>query len=166
MAQARLTDEARFVRIYEAHAQRVLRYCAFRLGTRTDAEDAAAETFARLLTSGGRVIEAGAEPWLITVASRVCTDVQRRGRRETPVADPPDESAQAWDAEPAWVDPAVREAVRSLTPKQQLVVFMRVIEDLPFADIARACGGSEPSVRMTWHRAAVSLRKALAGGGS
>jgi len=55
----------------------VYRICYARLSRREDAEDAAQETFVRLLQTDPRSIRA-IDPWLTTVAVRVCAGIHRR----------------------------------------------------------------------------------------
>jgi RNA polymerase sigma-70 factor (ECF subfamily) len=154
-------NEAEVVELYERHAASIYRYCVFRTGSPTDAEDATAETFARLVRSGDDVASDKRDRWLLKVAKNVCTDVQRRSRREGSAATEADPAAEA-DEPRVWTDPRVREAVGTLTAGQQQIVFLRVLEGRPFADIGRLCGRSEAAVRMQYHRAVNRLRRRLA----
>lgn len=153
-------DDSAFDSAYGLYGKRVLRYCLFRLGNPHDAEDAAAEVFARLIAADGAVRDSTMERWLITVASRLCTDIQRRAGREVAGAA---QEQQAVPPHEPWLDAHVWEAVRRLTPAQQKVVFLRAVEDLPFNTIARLCRSTSPAIRMTWHRALASLRRSLEG---
>jgi RNA polymerase sigma factor (sigma-70 family) len=69
--------------LYEAHRERILRYCLALLRNPEDAEDAAQETFARAAQQVAR-LEGDAAAYLTTVARNVCYDVVRhRTRRGT-----------------------------------------------------------------------------------
>jgi len=150
--------EAEFLEIYREHAALVFRFCAFRTGSAQDAEDLCAEAFARLLEKGGDVEGAKRVAWLHAVARNLCADWGRR-RRWAPL----DEAAGLQDAErePVWLDRGVREAVAGLNASLQQAVFLRVVEDMPFARIASVLGTSEPAARMRYSRAIGRLRSRL-----
>lgn len=153
--------ESELAELYECLSGQVLRYCAFRLGLRADAEDATAEVFARFIANVDRLHPDRRERWLFTVARNVCTDKLKLQSRETMGEGA---SEQAVMAEPdSWIDPRIRHAVGLLTQGQQQVVFLRVFEDLPFAEIGRICARPEAAVRMRYHRAVRRLRKSLEG---
>lgn len=152
--------EAEFIDVYERYSGPVLRYCAFRLGIREDAEDAAAEVFARFIRNGDRVDPGKRERWLMVVARNVCTDHVRRAvrvREASAALEIPEPAAQA----PVWVDPRVRAAVTELTVGQQEVVFLRAVEDRTFAEIGCLTGKPETAARMQYHRAVKRLRDRL-----
>jgi len=71
---SRLMDPA-----FRAHYFTILRLCMRQLGDRSDAEDAAQETFRRALQQREGMI-GDPLPWLITVARNVCIDELRRRR--------------------------------------------------------------------------------------
>lgn len=127
--------EAEFLEIYREHAALVFRFCAFRTGSAQDAEDLCAEAFARLLEKGGDVDPAKRVAWLHAVARNLCAD-WGRGRRLAPL----EEAGGLPDAEreAVWLDSGVREAVGSLNASLQQVLFLRVVEDMPFSRIAQA----------------------------
>jgi RNA polymerase sigma-70 factor, ECF subfamily len=150
--------EDEFLPIYRAHLPRILRYCAFRLGSRPDAEDVAAETFARLLSHGGPSSGERTSAWLFAVARNLCADHERRARRAS--AMPSEDTRDAAD-EPVWIDIDVGTAIRALSPGQQQVLFLRAIEDMTFEDIGRLVGRTESAVKMQYHRAVRRTRRSL-----
>jgi len=88
-------------------------------------------------------------------------DVWRRtGRRESPVADPPQpESTSVPGTSGRVVDrDALLQALRSLTPRERRVVVLRFIYDLPEADTARELGMRVGTVKSTTNRAIGKLR--------
>ena len=154
--RTRVTDRE-LTDLYESQVRAVLRYCALRLGSRCDAEDATAEVFARLIAARDRVRVETAGAWVFRVARNVCHDQLRRRVREAPAL--ADLQQTAGQREP-WVDSPMRELVGRLTPGQQQVVLLRLVEDLPFAEIGRLTGRPEVAVRMQYHRAVIRLRAA------
>lgn len=151
--------EDEFLNLYRQYGPRIWRYCAFRTGSRTDAEDFAAETFARLLARGDEVRPERRGAWLLAVARNLCTDHERHARRERPPVGRAE--GEASDAEPVWADEGLRKALAGLKPAQQQVVFLRAVEDLSFAEIGRLVGRSEGAVRVQYHRAVRQVRKAM-----
>ena len=68
---------------------------------------------------------------------------------ETSSEDEPWEDSEAW------------QALRALPAHQQHVVYLRVIEDLGFADVARLTGRHTGAVKMAYYRAVRRLERAL-----
>lgn len=149
--------EDEFLTIYDECAPRILGYCAFRLGSRLDAEDVTAETFARLLARANLVHPERVSAWLFAVAGHLCTDQQRRARRAGEMPDSLPEPAE----EPVWIDLELHDALSALNGAQQQVFYLRVIEDMTFAEIGRLVGRREAAVKMQYHRAVRHARRAL-----
>ena len=149
--------EDEFLRIYDEHLPRILGYCAFRLGSRQDAEDLAAETFARLLSRVGPTSPEKAPAWLFAVARNLCTDSERRASRTREMPERP----SGMSDEPVWVDFEVHQALRALNPEQQQVFFLRAIQDMTFEEIGRLLGRREAAVKMQYHRAVQRARREL-----
>lgn len=156
-------DDARFERLYAIHGTRVLTWCRFALGAPAEAEDAAAESFTRLLAKGDRVADEAVASWLYTVSRRICADIGRRSSRERAVAQIPEDAAVTEGPAPVWVDARLKDAVGTLSRLQQQVIFLRVIEDLPFVEVARLTRRNEAAVRMTYHRARRALASRMQG---
>lgn len=151
-----MTEDA-FLLIYAEQMPRILGYCAFRLGSRHDAEDVTAETFARLLSRRGPFSAEKAPAWLFAVARNLCTDHERKARRVGEMPERSDEPSE----EPIWVDPGLLDALRVLNPAQQQVFYLRAIEDLTFGQIGRALGRRESAIKMQYHRAVRRVRREL-----
>jgi RNA polymerase sigma-70 factor (ECF subfamily) len=149
--------ESEFLQVYDEQLTRVVGYCAFRLGSRQEAEDMTAEAFARLIARRERVSADAASAWLLAVAKNLCTDHARRSERRGEMPEGLREPAE----EPVWLDPSLFDAVRTLTPGQQQVFFLHVIEDLPFAEVGRLLRRPEAAVKMQYHRAVRRLRRML-----
>jgi RNA polymerase sigma-70 factor, ECF subfamily len=149
-----------FEALFRNHYAEIVRYLAARLGSRDDALDLASDVFAEAwrrvpgLQWRGRPVRA----WLYRVAANMAADeLKRRGR----LAPLPDE-VEVPDAAEAVPDRlALAGALRELTPEQQLVVHLRLVEGLPFAEVAPVLGRSVGACQMLLLRAGRALQAAL-----
>ncbi len=157
-------DQARFEQAWKRHSSAVCHYCAFSTGSREDAEDLTVETFSRLLRSGGRVNAEKLEAWLFAVARNLCASHHRsrfrsQGLLQRVIAvDPPSQIA----ADQAWRDPELWAHVRALDERSRLAVYLRVVEDRSFAQVAAAMGVSNGAAKMTYYRALERVRTSIA----
>jgi RNA polymerase sigma factor (sigma-70 family) len=120
------------------------------------AEDLAVEAFARAYARWGRVSKMERpEAWVVRVATNAALDEVRRKRAFLPAIvarDAPTDIVERDD---------VVTAIRSLTRRQQEVVVLRYIVDLPEAEVAHVLGMSAGSVKTHLHRATTRLRDEL-----
>ena len=154
-------EQGDFEALFRAHYPEVVRYLAVRLGSRDDALDLASEVFAEAwrrvpgLQWRGRPVRA----WLYRVAANMAADELKRRARTSTVRDAEDDDASVVDDVDTRL--ALTEALRTLTPEHQLVVHLRLVEGLPFEDVARVMNRSVAACQMLMLRAARSLRAAL-----
>jgi len=171
------TPEADLLRLAQkggrdALEQLIMRYerrilaLALRLtGSLPDAQDAAQETFVRLhLRIREIAVERGVGAWLCAVAVNACRDVGRRRRRSRLVPMPP-----AVEVADRFPDPerrvsarqseaCLRAALASLPEKERAALLLREMEGLSTAEVARALGSSEVTVRSQISNARKKLR--------
>jgi len=138
------------------------RYLGFRnalagiAGSYEAAQDIVQESFARALKSRDNYRgEAPLEAWIWKIALRIALD-QRRKVAEEPLAD----AFEPELPEPE-VDGELAAALRTLSPRRRLIVFLRYVADLDYASIAEACEISEGTVAATLSQATVALSSAL-----
>lgn len=155
----------------EAWQRRVLGMALALTRERHAAEDLAQDVFARALTAEQRPVGDGLGPWLYRVAKNLWIDrLRAAGRRE-----------RAWDdvrgarggvtqraapAGPADHDvpaeePPVLALWRLLPEDERLVVWLRLMVDVPFREIALLLDTSKSAVDRTFRRALDTLRKEL-----
>ena len=121
------------------------------------AHDAVQETFARAYAARGRWRgESSLETWVWKIALRTALGL-RRDRSEAQL----NGSFDPVLVEPEQ-DPVLAEALRELTPRRRLMVFLRYFADLKYEEIARICGTSEGTVAATLAQARDALHEALA----
>lgn len=154
--------------IFLTHRRRVLDVCYRMLGTLTDAEDAAQETFARLVRHGADGID-DVEGWLVTVAGRVCLDKLRADsvRRRyvgpwlpAPLLEPPGDEPDPADR--VTLDDSIRIALlvvlEQLTPAERAVFVLHDVFGLTFEQVARVVGRTPAACRKLASRARATIR--------
>lgn len=136
------------------------KHCGLRIavGDAARAEEAAQEAFARAWARWRRV-RAMDRPvaWVYVVALNV---ERKRWRRASELlvepfevaCDPTEQAARDFD---------LRAAVKRLPERQRAAIALRYLADLPVADLARAMGCADGTVKATVHQALRSLRISL-----
>ncbi|HUA07352.1 MAG TPA: RNA polymerase sigma factor [Solirubrobacteraceae bacterium] len=140
------------------------RYLTFRngmaaiTGSYESARDVVQEAFARALRDRDQYRGDGPlVAWVWRIAVRVALESRRNGHEltlEELVADAPAPASPERD-------PALADALRELSPRRRLVVFLRYFADLSYAEIAALCEISEGTVAATLAHAHADLSKAL-----
>jgi len=153
-------EQGDFESLFRAHYPEIVRYLAGRLGSRDDALELASEVFVEAwrrvpgLRWRGRPVRA----WLYRVAANMAADELKRRARTAPL----ETEVEAPDPTEAVADRlALTAALRALPPEHQLVVHLRLVEGLPFADVARITGRSVGACQMVLLRAGRVLRATL-----
>jgi len=142
---------------------------------RTQGRSAAEDISSQVWIDVGRSLErfegdgVAFRSWIFTIARRRAIDEGRRTLRRHEYTSP------AVDLQPATarvVDPlgdsldGVLALLSTLQPAAAEVVMLRVVHDLPVADVAAITGHSETNVRVLAHRALERLRETLDEAGS
>ena len=138
------------------------RYQSFRgglagiVGSYELAHDVVQESFARALKSRGDFRGDGAlEAWIWKIALRVAFEMRGRPiEQELVDAFKPELPRPDRDEELA-------AALKELSPRRRLIVFLRYVADLDYAEIARVCEISEGTVAATLAQAKAALAAAL-----
>jgi RNA polymerase sigma factor (sigma-70 family) len=140
------------------------RYAGFRaalasvVGSYDEARDVVQDAFAAALADIGSFRGEGTlEAWVMRIGLRLA--IRRRNRREGGTA-----IEEAW-AVAALVepdrDPALACAIRQLSERRRLVVFLHYYADLSYASIGELAGISEGTVAATLAQARTALRAAM-----
>lgn len=140
------------------------RYVRFRdvlvglTGSRELGGDALQEAFAQALRDRDSFRGDGSlEAWIWRIAVRTAS--RHRSGRGGPGGSPELATNGAAAPSPAWsdLDPELAEAVRSLAPRQRLMVFLHYFADLSYAQVADVCSVSEGTVAATLSQARSAL---------
>ena len=148
-----------FDAFFGAHYDRIVRVLAMGWGDVSLAEEAAQEAFARALRRWSRV-RAMDRPdgWVYVTA----VNVLRRTSRPRP--DEPIVGDGHWDADPAdrvVTRVAIRDVVRTLSPRQRQVVVLRYLASLSTTEVAEAMGCATGTVKSTLFQALRAMRVEL-----
>ena len=131
------------------------------LGDAAEAEDAAAEAFARALVSWRRVADLPyLDAWVLRVTANVAVDAVRR-RKALPVAAIADTAASAGPDDVTVLRMALVAALAALPRRQREVIALRYLVGLSEEEIAASLGVSSGSVKRHAHRGMASLRRRL-----
>lgn len=150
-----------------------------RLGSEASAQDALAETYARVVERFQQFEwqGCGIYPWLRVVAMRIAFDILRARKRET-LFEP---DALAREIESSERDPASRgdaelcekrdlaeargrvdEALAAINPRYASAIRLRVLEERPREEVAKLLGVTVSTFDVVLHRALGALKKVLA----
>lgn len=159
-------SRAAFAELYRRHADRVYRFCLGRTGSVHDAQELTADTFLSAL-EGVRSYRPGHfGAWLIGIArNKVALFYRRRKYAVQLDESEPDQRPQAAVEQLVGQRlqmEKIAAALRAIAPDRAEALSLRVLGELPTAEVARLMGRSEPAVRMLIHRAIADLRGRLA----
>jgi len=163
VAAAPAGDRAAFERLLRQHERLVLMTALRLLGNLEDAQDAAQEVFLRLYRNLGKVEAAGNfAGWLYRVTVNVCHDHRRRRPRAADLQEVAEVAAGLADPQQELTEAERRRALelslRRLSEKERAALVLRDLEGLTTAEVARALGSSEATVRSQISKARVKVR--------
>jgi len=167
LIEAAQHDHAQFAKIYDEYFETVYAYVAFRVSTRDEAEDVAADVFHKALNNLARFKWTGAPfaSWLFRIAANTIVDRAKRAAREVSIdpkqSEPSINSAQQTDLETTERKAQLFRLVDNLPPDQQRVIALRFAEEMSISDIAGELGRTEGAVKQLQFRAVENLRKMM-----
>ena len=171
-------DDSAFEQLVLAHQRQVYNLCLRICCNEADAMDLSQEEFIRAWRGLGQY-QFGAEfsTWLYRLTRNVCIDFLRaqkrrqtvplhlnddEGETELPLPDTaegPEERAVAGERRRA-----LAQAMQALSPEHREILTLRVIEDLPYEQIAQILGVRTGTVKSRLARARISLKNILKSG--
>lgn len=157
-----------FADAYDEQVWNVFGFFAYRVANRDDAEDLTQQTFERALRAWSRFDPERAPlgVWLISIARNLLVDHYRRGGaapRLEPLDSVPEQRLGSEMPQPdLGIDPALAEALATLSPRDREIVALRFGADLTGPEIASTTGLSLANVQQIISRALRKLRTKLA----
>ena len=175
--RAQQGDNSAFEQLLLAHQKKVYNLCLRMAANPDDALDLSQEAFIKAWRALGQYqFEASFSTWLFRLTSNVCIDFlrQKKRRQETSLTenyDDSDEGAELSlpDCTPLPEQQAITNetkielarAMGQLAPDHCEILQLRVVEDLPYEQIADILGVRVGTVKSRLARARLSLRKIL-----
>lgn len=141
----------------EKQYDRIYRYCYFKLKNREAAEDITQEAFLRYLEHYRFASPETALKYLYTIARNLCIDEYRK-----PAAMPlPEDIPEPSGEDDRLTNLALYQALREMPQKQQELLLLRYVNEVPISVIAALCGISRFALRRRLLAATDLLRKKL-----
>ena len=178
--RAQQGDDSAFEELLLLHQKRVYNLCLRMSANADDALDLSQEAFLKAWKSIGQYqFEASFSTWLFRLTSNVCIDFLRRKKRrqETSLTENFDDSEDG--AERSVLDPQplpeqqaitnetrleLARAMAALAPDHREILQLRVVENLPYEQIAEILDIRVGTVKSRLARARIQLRKILKSG--
>jgi RNA polymerase sigma-70 factor (ECF subfamily) len=148
-----------FSALYRKYAPEVFRFALYLSGERAEAEDIAAETFARAWASPEAIRAATVKGYLFTIARNLFLQGLRKKSRHVELsADLPDsQPSQRAQLERKTELRAVLARLQTLPEIDRAALLMRSLDGMPYEEIALALGISLSAAKVKVHRARLAL---------
>ena len=134
-----------------------------------DSEDALSDTYLTAVKNIDRYNGKNGFNWLYTIAKNICLNMQRKKKRAVPVDFDDEETVNTLDlgsdetVRPEDESGIIALSERVLSEKEFRIVILHAVNGMRFADIARAVGGLESTVRWQYSNALKKVKKAYEG---
>lgn len=143
------------------HRAELVRYATALLRDAASAEDVVQEAFSRAFDAlgrypEGRVRDLALRAWLHKITLNVVRNHWRRGDREVPVAEVPEPRPTPSEGREAGLDALA--ALAALSERQRVVVALRYLSDLPYAEVSEATAWPEATCRTLARRGVARMR--------
>ncbi len=170
-------DEEAFEQLVRMHEKKIYNLCLRMCGNAEDAAEAAQDTFLALWRGlDGFRQDAALSTWLYRLASNVCIDRLRRGRRTVDGVSLDDSETHFEVADRAptpeqhverqETQRLVNEGLRALPPEYRQVLVLRELNQLSYAEIAEVTALELGTVKSRINRGRSLLRNYLAASGN
>lgn len=153
-------DPAALGGLYEIYGERIFRYAFRMLGNRSDAEDATAETFLRVLRRSNELrADAAFRTWLFRIARNLCIDRMRQHR----LLELPNDAHDNGTEERTALKIAVQQALSDLPADYREPLILCDLEDISAKEAADILKISVPALKSRLYRGRRALRDKLGG---
>lgn len=144
--------------LYELYGDRIYRYAYRMLGNRSDAEDATAETFLRVLRRSGELRADGAfRTWIFRIARNLCIDKLRQHK----LLELPSDAQYSGGEERSALRITVQQALADLPMEYRDPLVLCDLEDMPAREAAEILEISVPALKSRLYRGRRALRDKL-----
>ena len=156
--------DAAFLDAYDTHVFQIYGFFAYRLGSRTEADDLTQATFERALKAWNRYdpSRASVSTWLMTIAQNLLIDHFRKHANAPLPHAPEDLPVQSVEDEPfAGMDAELAAALAQLSDREREIIALRFGADLSGAEIAAVMALTVANVHQLLSRSLSRLRALL-----
>lgn len=159
LARIAAGDEEAFAILVRRYGNRFYGVARRMLGNEGDAEDAVQATFLRVYRHAGAYrTEWSSSTWLYRILTNTCIDAWRKRRQRAEVSESADNTTVApHDAQRLDVE----RALAKLPAEARAILLLCYVEDLSYAEVARARGITVNTVKTQLLRAKRLMRKYL-----
>ncbi len=143
-----------FDELYESYAPDVYRFALWLAGDIAEAEDITSETFVRAWTRRGSIRTETLKAYLLTIARNVYLGHRRKLERQVKLEDIHTDPSPGPDKllETQLELHRVKTTLQKMPEMDRAAFIMRVQQELPYAEIARALSISLTSAKVKVHR--------------
>jgi RNA polymerase sigma-70 factor, ECF subfamily len=146
--------------LYEIYGERIFRYAYRMLGNRSDAEDATAETFLRVLRRSGELRADGAfRTWLFRITRNLCIDKLRQHK----LLELPPDAQYSGGEERTTLRITVHQALADLPAEYREPLVLCDLEEMAAREAAEVLQISVPALKSRLYRGRRALRDKLIG---
>ena len=157
VARAREGDERAFEQLVADNEKRVYNLCRRLAGNPEDGAELAQEAFLNAWRGLPRFQgESSFATWIYRLASNVCIDFLRKEKRRRSLS-----MTVSLDGEEGERQGAVARGLDRLSPEHRQALVLRELQGLSYAEIGRALGLEEGTVKSRISRARLALRKEM-----
>ena len=144
-----------FEALYGRYSRDVYRFALYLSGNKAEAEDIAAETFARAWNATDGIRAATAKQYLLAIARNCFLEGLRGKPRETPVEESLPDPSRGPEADAArrMELERVLAALQQMPELDRTTLLLRVQEEMSYQEIADTVGLSLSAVKVRIHRA-------------
>lgn len=158
-------DAEAFGKLYDLHLDTVYRYVYYKVSDPAQAEDLTAQVFLKAWEAMPRYRwrEIPFSHWLMRLARNAVIDHYRTSRShreldEGMVSREPDPQGEYLRGEELQ---QLSSALRRLPEEQRMVLVLRFVEEMDYAQLAAIMGKSQGALRVIQHRALATLRRLM-----
>lgn len=153
-------DQSALGGIYEMYGERIFRYTYRMLGNRSDAEDATAETFLRVLRRATELRADGAfRTWLFRIARNLCIDKMRQHK----LMELPADAQYGGGEDKATLRITIQQALSDLPTEYREPLVLCDLEEMAAREAAEVLKISVPALKSRLYRGRRALRDKLGG---
>lgn len=151
-------DQSAIGGIYELYSEKIFRFAYRMLGNRTDAEDATAETFLRVLKHSRDLRADGAfRTWLFRIARNLCVDRMRQHK----LLELPHDAQYSGTEEKTALKVTVHQALNELPVEYREPLILCDLEDISAKEAAEVLNITVPALKSRLYRGRRALRDRL-----